>query len=237
MIKIAICDDEINMANEFERDIQQMPINNIKTEVFLSGSELLKNYSLNGGYNIVLLDIEMPFVNGIETARKLREIDSSIILIFVTAYKEYVYQIFETLPFRFLEKPISYEKIFEVIKDAIHYVEDMRSYFFFKKGTTDYQVPAKEILYFEAANRKIKIYTADSIESYYGKFKRLMEQLNHNYFLQIHTSFIVNMDYVASFNEKCVILSNNITLPISLKYRKDAQMEHLRFIERRCGKW
>lgn len=237
MFKIAICDDEIKIAHELESAIQQMPFNNIETEVFLSGSELLEHYTFDGVYNIVLLDIEMPSLNGIETAMKIRGIDSNVILIFVTAYREYVYQIFESLPFRFLEKPLSYEKIFEVIKDALYYVKDTKTYFFFKKGTTVYQLPTKEILYFEAANRKVKIYAASSEEVYYGKFKKVMEQLNQNYFLQIHTSYIVNMDYISSFNEKSVILSNHILLPVSLKYRENAHLEHLKFIERRCGKW
>lgn len=237
MFKIAICDDEIEIAHKLEDDIHQMPLNDIETDVFLSGDELLKHYTLDGGYNIILLDIEMPKVNGIETALKLRKLDSNVVLIFITAYKEYVYQIFETLPFRFLEKPISYEKFFEVLKDALCYIEDTKSYFFFKKATTDYQVPTKEIIYFEASNRKIKIYTTSSTDSYYGKFKKLMGQLNQNYFLQIHTSFIINMDYLTSFNEKIVLLSNNISLPISLKYRENARLEHLKFIERRCGKW
>lgn len=72
---------------------------------------------------------------------------------------------------------------------------------------------------------------------FYGKFQKLMEKLNENYFLQIHNSFIVNMDYITSFNEREVILCNNTILPISLKYRKNACLEHLKFIERRCGKW
>lgn len=237
MIKIAICDDEIKIAQEIESAIWQMPFHNVETEVFLSGTELLEHYTLGDRYNIILLDIEMPSVNGIETSLKIRNFDSNVVLIFVTAYKEYVYQTFESLPFRFLEKPISYEKIFEVIKDAFSYVEDMKSYFFFKKGTTSYQLPTKEILYFEAASRKIKIYAKNSEEIYYGKFKKIMEQLNQNYFLQIHTSFIVNMDYITSINEKTVILTNQTSLPVSLKYRENARLEHLKFIERRCGKW
>lgn len=237
MIKIAICDDDIRMAQNLEIMIQRMPFNNLDTKIFLCGPDLLDQYAHNGGYNIILLDIEMPSLNGIETAQKLRKFDPNAILIFVTAYREYVYQIFETLPFRFLEKPISNDNLFEVIRDALHYIEDMKSLFSFKKGTTTYQLSTKEILYFEASNRKIKVYTTENEELYYGKFKKLMEQLNENYFMQIHTSFIVNMEYIASFNEKTLVLSNNISLPISLKYRENAHLEHLKFIERRCGKW
>ena len=237
MIKIAICDDNIEMAHNLENTIHQMSFNNIETDVFTSGIELLKYYKTDGSYNIVLLDIEMPSVNGIETALNLREADQDIVLIFITAYKEYVYQIFEALPFRFLEKPVSSEKLFETLKDAVSYVEEMKKFFSFKKGTTTFQIPAKDILYFEASNRKIKIHANKKEDIFYGKFQKLMEKLNENYFLQIHSSFIVNMDYITSFNEREVVLCNNTVLPISLKYRKSACLEHLKFIERRCGKW
>lgn len=183
MIKIAICDDDKTMAHEIENHIHQMPFNGVETDVFLSGGELLHHAIIGEQYNIVLLDIEMPSVNGITTALKLRQLDSNIILIFVTAYKEYVYQIFEALPFRFLEKPVSYKSLLEVITDALHYVDDIKSYFFFKKGTTNHQMPSNKIIYFEADNRKIKINTSSGTDIYYGIFKRLMDQLNPNYFM------------------------------------------------------
>lgn len=237
MVKIAICDDEIKIAHEIESAIRQMPFNNIETEVFLSGSELIEHYTSTDRFHIVLLDIEMPSANGIETAMRIRKLDSNFILVFVTAYREYVYQVFESLPFRFLEKPLSYEKLFAVIKDALYYIEDTKSYFFFKKGATVHQLSTKEILYFEAANRKVKIYTANSEEVYYGRFKNVIGQLNPNYFLQIHTSYIVNMEYISSFSDKAVILRNHILLPVSLKYKENAHLGHLKFIERRCGEW
>lgn len=237
MLRIAICDDELKTAHELEHLIQAMPFQNLETEIFLSGNELLNHFLISDSYNIVLLDIEMPSINGIETAIKLREIDSNVILIYITAYKEYVYEIFKTLPFRFLEKPASYDNLFEVIQDALFHIEETKCYFFYKKGNTAFQIQAKDILYFEAANRKIQIHTKDGIDTYYGKFKKLMEQLNTERFLQIHTSYIVDMDYIVSFNEKTIALSNGTILPVSLKYRDSARMGHLNFLERRCGKW
>lgn len=173
MIKIAICDDNIEMAHNLENTIHQMSFNNIETDVFTSGIELLKYYKTDGSYNIVLLDIEMPSVNGIETALNLREADQDIVLIFITAYKEYVYQIFEALPFRFLEKPVSSEKLFETLKDAVSYVEEMKKFFSFKKGTTTFQIPAKDILYFEASNRKIKIHANKKEDIFLRKIPKI----------------------------------------------------------------
>lgn len=237
MIRIAICDDNTSLAHELEKQIHHMPFHNIETDIFSSGSELLMQHSLHGKYNIILMDIEMPSVNGVETAIELRKTDSDAVLIFVTAYKEYVYQIFEVLPFRFLQKPVSNEMLFRTMSDAINYINQQKNYFFFKKGSGNYQTPAKEILYFEAANRKIKLFTIDHTDTFYGKFRQLTEQLNPDYFLRVHTSFIINMDYITSFHEKEVILADKFYIPVSKKYKEQARLEHLKFVERRCGKW
>lgn len=237
MIKIAICDDEIEAAHSLENAVYQMPFHNMETDVFLSGMELLDRYKTPGEYQILFLDIEMPSVNGIETALKIRRLDPDVILIFMTAYKEYVYQVFEARPFRFLEKPAAYEKIAAALRDAVACIEEMKCYFFYKKGSAVCQVAAKDILYLEASNRKVKIVTKEKEDIFYGKFHKTIEKLNRNIFLQIHSSYIVNMDHIKSFNGKELILINGICLPISLKYRNDACLEHLRFIERRCGEW
>lgn len=237
MLRIAICDDDIKLAHGLEEQIHLMPFNKVETDIFLSGKELLRKLSSDIRYPIILLDIEMPSFNGIETAMAIRKADPDVVLIFITAYKEYVYQVFEVLPFRFLQKPVSHELLFASISDAIQYIDEGKNYFFYIKRNRNYQIPVKEILYFEASNRKIKISTIDNLDIYYGKFKQLTEQLNPNYFLQIHTSYIINMDYITSFCDTEVLLANKVYLPVSLKYRAQARLEHLKFIERKCGKW
>lgn len=237
MIRIAICDDNMRLAHELEEQIQHMPFNNIETEIFLSGDGLLRQHSLHERYNIILMDIEMPSVNGIEAAIEIRKTDPDVVLIFVTAYKEYVYQTFEALPFRFLQKPISYEMLFNSISDAVNYINEQKNFFFFKKAGGSYQIATKEILYFEGANRKIKLFAMNNMDIFYGKIKQLMEQLNPDYFLRIHTSYIINMDYITSFSDKEVVLADKFNIPVSLKYKEQARLEHLKFVERRCGKW
>ena len=176
-----------------------------------------------------------PSVNGIETAIKLRKTDLDMVLIFVTAHREYVYKTFEALPFRFLEKPVSYDMLVNSIGERRSGIwKRGEAIFFYKKGNRHYQIPARDILYFEALNRKIKIVSLDQTEICYGKIHALMGQLNPDYFLRVHNSFIINMDHITSFSEKEVLLRNKYSIPVSLKYREQARLEHLKFVERRC---
>ena len=84
MLRIGICDDDLQEAQKIEEYISHMPFHDLETEVFLSGEELLRHHLEDKKYNIILLDIELPSVNGIETAIKLREIDLDMVLIFIT---------------------------------------------------------------------------------------------------------------------------------------------------------
>lgn len=237
MLKIAICDDDINVANELEKIVCALPVSNLDTEIFSSGNELIRHFLEGREYQIVLLDIKMPSVSGIDTALELRKLSKDVVLIFITAYKEYVYQVFESLPFRFLEKPVDPLKLRGVMIDAVRYIEDMKRFFFFRKSMAAYQIPAQEIIYFEAANRKINIYTTKGTDSFYGKFRSLMERLDPNYFVRIHSSFIVNMNAVTSYSKKEVRINDHTVLPVSAKYEENFRLEYLKFIERRCGKW
>lgn len=237
MIRIAICDDDIIAANRMEDIISTISHEVLDMDVFCSGIELLKQIEQNISYQIILLDIEMPETNGIETALELRKKDKEAVIIFVTNYKEYVYQVFEVLPFRFLEKPVSAEKLRGTITDAVTHLQERKGYFSYRKGTTDFQIPIKDIIYFESDNRKTRIFTNNHADEFYGKFRLLMTKLSTSYFLQVHTSYIVNMDYIASFNDRDVNLKNGISLPVSLKFRESARLNHMRFLERRCGEW
>lgn len=66
-------------------------------------------------YDIVFMDIEMSVLNGIETAKKIRKSNQKMVIIFVTDYQEYVYDVFDVLPFRFLRKPCSEEEVLAVL--------------------------------------------------------------------------------------------------------------------------
>ena len=90
MISIAICDDSSNVLRNLEGNIQDYAKKNekeIRTFSFHDGSELIKNYT--GKFDIIFLDIKMPKMNGIETAKKIRENDSNVIIIFLTSLVHY----------------------------------------------------------------------------------------------------------------------------------------------------
>ena len=102
-MKIAVCEDNQVVAAYLEDYLSSLDIQNIECEIFTSGDDLIHCMEQDKtSFNILLMDIEMPGRNGIETAAFVRERDKNALIIFITDHKEYVYDVFDVLPFRFL---------------------------------------------------------------------------------------------------------------------------------------
>ncbi|MGY0373816.1 LytR/AlgR family response regulator transcription factor [Clostridium sp. JNZ J1-5] len=236
-MKIAICDDNINMASYIEDYIDTLPLKHITCEVFTSGRDLIHFIeSENQFFNIYFMDIEMSGKNGIETSKYIRQHDKNALIIFITNYKEYVYQVFDVLPFRFLVKPIDRKALNKVLGEAIEYIHTMKQIFFFKQEKAVIQVPFEEILFFEGNRRKVRIVTLQEEYQFYSKISEVKEKIDMTLFFQIHASYLVNMEHVKLIDASQVILKNNICLSISRRFRKDVKEQHLKYLEWRCGR-
>ena len=109
MLKIAICDDDVKMTGMLDTILEKIAKRNfvkIDTEVFLDGGELEKAVEEKMYFDIIFLDIEMGDEDGITAARKIRETDRNVLIIYVTSHESYMQESFSVRPFRFVVKPI-----------------------------------------------------------------------------------------------------------------------------------
>ena len=108
MLKIAICDDDLGFTGSLENlvleESRSMGLR-VDTDVFFDGNILLKSIQSGERYGLIFIDIEMEQVDGISAARKIRETDRSVLLIYISGYDKYLKELFEVEPFRFLSKP------------------------------------------------------------------------------------------------------------------------------------
>ena len=106
-VNIAVCDDDKRDASKLENMLLKVSAQTISCDVFTSGNKLLGYLKNNKeSYEVFFLDIEMRGMNGIETAQCIRRSDQKALIIYITNHEDYVYDVFETLPFRFLRKPV-----------------------------------------------------------------------------------------------------------------------------------
>lgn len=235
MIRIAVCEDSIPVQAQIEDHISEI-LTDCPVEIFSSGEELLSFLSREKRrFSLYLMDISLPGISGIETAAAIRERDPYALIIYITDYKEYVYEVFETLPYRFITKPIDKDIFHKAISDAVNYITDRGELFHFHVDRVQYQIPFQEIIYFESNLRRVTLHTGKEAFSFYGRLRDLSEHLNPMLFVRTHASYLVNMEYIRSIRDAEVLLSTGEHIPVSRKYRPSVRDKHLEYIKWRAA--
>ena len=234
ILKIAICDDEndsISVLSEYIGKIQQ---DNVNISVFKSGEELTAHYSDTGEkFNIIFLDMEMKEMDGIDTANRIRKIDRTAIIIFVTSHKKYMERSFECRPFRFLVKPVNFDKFKEAFLKACESIDLEHPYIVFQDSRDIIRLLYEDILYFENKSHWVHIHTFDKEYRTYMTFSKLLKQLDMNRFVITHKSYIMYLDYFKELHGNDITLRNNAVIPLSRSYKNDVKLKILNFNERK----
>ena len=233
-MRIAICDDEKNIreliANKVEKQYPDAEI-----IFFQSGEELLL---VDKSIDILFLDIQMSGIDGMETARELRKKDKSVILVFVTAVEEYVFQAFDVGAFNYIVKPIDDGKFSDVLHRAvdewssqnINEKEPEERYVLINNSGVHTKVILDEIVYAEVFNRKVVIHKLDGEIEYYGKMSDL-ESLAGDSFFRPHRAYLINFKYVEKYDATTIYLERGTVLMAKQNYPEFVK-KYMKYIQR-----
>lgn len=219
-IKIAICDDSEQDRTMIQNALIEIQIKlntDFDTTYFTSGEELCENVKTNS-YDIILLDILMSGINGIETANRVKLLTDDSLIIFISSYDDEVKELFGSRIIGFIDKPIELEKLqkrIEMAKDIIvSNNKEVDIYTYTIKGKT-FSVPINEIMYIESKNHNILINTTKDEIVFYGTMKTLWNDLKDNVtFGYPHKSFIVNFKYSIIGTSTIEIKNKDISISI-----------------------
>ena len=198
MIKIAVCDDDIAFTGTTQTFLDQIAKEQhleLEVSIFLSGKSLVQEYQEINHFDLIFLDIEMKRINGIKAAHAIRGMDRSVLLIYVSGYEQYLKELFEVEPFRFLQKPLNDSKFRRYFHEACDRIGDMDSFYQFNFNKNIHRVSLRDTVYFESRNRVVYIIMDNGTEKYfYGKLNDVEKQLKESRyrFLRIHQSYLVN---------------------------------------------
>lgn len=214
---IAVCDDDEKIRKYLAgliRSFADKNENNVQILEFSGGEALLE---FQGQLDIVITDIEMKGMNGMEAAAKLREA-SDTILIFVTAWKDYVFDAFDVGAFHYLLKPVDENKFFGVLQRALGEAKAKNSRkdacFTVKTLEGFRTVKNKDIFYAENSARKIVLHTKQGDISYYDKMENLEQHLGSGFF-RCHRGYLVSLDKIKQYDSREIELVNGEKILLS----------------------
>lgn len=186
----------------------------VKLSEFSSAEAFLFGYEDEQNVDILLLDIEMGDMDGVTLAKKLRQTNTLVQIVFVTGFPDFIAEGYDVCALHYLMKPVSYEKLYAVLcRAADNLAKAEKRMRVAYDHMTEY-VPLSKIFYIEAQKQYIHIHTADKT---YRMKKSLMETEKEldEYFYRCQRSFLVNLCHVAQIKSDCVVLKNGEEVPIS----------------------
>ncbi len=215
MYRIAICDDEAQTRRFLRRSVEDGEIS-CAVDEFSDGMELL---GCDTQYDILFLDIDMPQMNGIETAERIRKTDRKVKIIYVTGYQDYMSRSFAVHPFSFLIKPVQKEEIIRQVREAFLYsgaeVEEKPLRFQTTEGLEEFR--PSDIYYLEYQSRKLRFVTKQGESMVRGKISEYLEKLAPCGFASPHKSFAVNLCHVKAIRGYDIVMMNGDLIPLSQK--------------------
>ena len=232
-MKLAICDDDISILNQLEDFIERTSNTRCNYELFSSAEELCQyEEKLNIKFDFYILDIEMSPLSGLDLAKTIRARNPHALIVFLTSYPQYVYDVFEVITFDFILKPITYEKFYSVFEKASTYLHLAKLTFSFSYRKNTYSIPWESILYIEKSGRKAFIHTDDG-EIYQCNITlpQIREQLDSHMFSSIHNSCIVNLSQIVFIEKEQLRLKNGTILYVARSHRQELKSQHLNFLK------
>ena len=184
--------------------------------------------------DLLFLDINLGKMNGMEVARKLRELGCKVPIIFMTATAEYAVEGYEVGAAGYLLKPYEKSKIEETVERILKRNEQRR--IVFKSKRQRRYVNLNDIMYIESDKHAICVHLMDGTDiDTTGKLGEIEKMINEDRFLRCHQSYLVNMDYIQDIRES-FILSDGTNVPIRVRGRKDMTERYFEYFSEHAGK-
>lgn len=214
-MNVAICDDEKIWQNELIKHLNEYKKKrkiDIFIQCFSDGKSCYE--SKNDKYDIIFMDYQMEFANGIETARKIRKNNSDSVIIFVSAYPQVAMDTFEVKTFRFLSKPIDKTKLFKAIDDYLAEI-DIDSFLIFKTHEKIIRIKISEIIYAEAQRNHTIIHTEKEDFEILTNLKTVEKRLPKEKFFRCHNAYITSFHHVKNHDNTQIHYDDNSVAYIS----------------------
>lgn len=221
-ISVAIVEDQVECTDVLKKYLKRYSKeNNIKVDLFTyqDGDEIVSFYESK--YDVILLDIEMSRLDGMSTAKKIREFDKDVIIIFITNMPQYAIKGYEVKALSFLLKPVPYFAFSQEMNDSVEKIKKKKEKFILL--TTDNGVVKLnicDIYYIETMKHYLIIHEKNGSHTVKFPMKRMEDELQDGSFFRSNNCYLVNLDEVSGVKGDFVII-NGKELKISRPRKKE----------------
>lgn len=221
MIRIATVEDDgrdrealITHLHRYEKE------NSLKFSIteFQDGEDIITNYAAE--YDLILMDIEMTFLNGMKTAEKIRELDTDVVIIFITNAPQYAIQGYKVNALDYMLKPISYFSFSETMNRALRKVKTReKEYIAISMKGGKMKLDVSKICYVEVQDHLLFYHTTDGSFSTKGTMRDVDGQLDPKRFFRCNRCYLVNLEYVENYQGSDISV-NGTVIQVSRSRRK-----------------
>lgn len=213
---IAICEDNKTQSDytaDLVKEWAKQRQYRVQISAFESAESFLFRYAENKAFDILLLDIEMGNMSGVELAKKIRSGNREVQIVFITGYMDYISEGYDVEALHYLLKPLSGEKLCSVLDRAVLRVKEKEHCILLHSGEEMVRIPLYEIRFLEVQKNYVTIHAQESYEV--KKPLRELEKELDDSFFKTGRSFWVNLRFVMRTTKKEVVLKDGTVIPLS----------------------
>ncbi len=212
---IAVCDDSradrqyiIRMITKWAEASGHL----VAVSEFESAENFLFHYEEKKDYDILMLDVEMGEMDGVALAKKLRQENEILQIVFVTGYSDYIAEGYEVAALHYLMKPVKQEKLSEVLYRAAEKIKKNEAVLCLETGGEMLRVPLYRIRYMEVQHNYVTVH-GESAVTVKKTLSELEKSLNEEFF-RVGRSFIVNLRFISKITKTEIHLSDGTVVPL-----------------------
>ncbi len=232
MIHIAVVEDEELYRNELAAYLQRFEEEqalSLKITYFTDGDEIVEGYAAD--YDIILMDIEMRFMDGMTAAEKIRRMDQDVIIMFITNMTKYAIRGYQVDALDYVVKPVSYFSFSQKLERAISRLAKKSGHIVtISIPNGRIKVDTADIYYIESEGHNLNYHTKDGVYSQRQKMADAEKEFAKDGFFRSNKGYLVNMAHVDGVRDGCAIVHGE-ELPISRARRNDFMAAMANFME------
>ena len=233
-MKLAIVDDNNEYIKIIKNKLNQLELTNLDIITYTNSQkykqDLIKKHI---NFDIVIMDIEIDEINGIDLAIETNHILPYCQIIYLTSYMQYVSDVYETNHTYYINKK-DFDKYFSLaINKATIIINKIKSEVLTVSwNKAEYKIKQNRITYIERQKKVSFIYTKENYTKTSSPIDKLLLLLNQD-FIRCHESYLINMNYISIINKTNIVLTTNQNIPLSRKYLNDVNIAYNRFLSKK----